>query len=160
MKKYKLFFDPRKEEKWLNNIEGYRLVKVGILSYTFEKSKIKYYYTLNYTPGQFEYLCLLNNIKGHTKEIKHSFGWTYLESKDNKMYQSSEDRINNLKLFVRKYSLYSRAFLMFGIANLCLAISIHLGFLFCSICFFILTVLYQVCIKDTKKEIKDESITC
>ena len=115
---------------------------------------------MNYTPGQFEYLCLLNNIKGHTKEIKHSFGWTYLESKDNKMYQSSEDRINNLKLFVRKYSLYSRAFLMFGIANLCLAISIHLGFLFCSICFFILTVLYQVCIKDTKKEIKDESITC
>jgi hypothetical protein len=154
MKKYKLFFDPRKEEEWLNSIEGYRLVKVNGFSYTFEPSKKKYFYSLNYTPGKMEYLTLMNNLKSDCKEIKHSLGWTYIESKNHKLYRNEEVHLDSLKLFVKKYSLYCRAFLMFGFAFLCLTVSLNIWFIICALILFLLSLLYYINIRTTKKVIE------
>ena len=160
MKKYKLFFDPRKEEDWLNSLEGYQLTKVNFISYTFEKSKKKYDYSVNYTAGHFEYLSLLNNMKNGVYEIKHSIGWTYLkkEQKIKTFYRSEEEHKRNLKLFVRKYSLYCRSFLMFGFASLVLSISVNKYFIICSVLLFLLSLLYSICIKTTKKQINNDII--
>lgn len=151
MKKYRLFFDPRKEEEWLNSMKGYRLVKVNGFSYTFEKSKSSYYYALNYTPGNMAYLEALNNLKSNVKEVKHSLGWIYIEGKNNKLYRKEEIYLDNLKLFVKKYSLYSRAFLMFGFAFLCLTISVDILFIICALIMFLLSFLYYWNIRTTKK---------
>lgn len=151
MKKYKIFFDPRKEEEWLNSIEGYRLVKVNGLSYTFESSKKKYHYALNYTPSKIEYLSLINNLKSDCKEIKHSLGWTYIEGKNNKFYRKEDVYKDSLKLFIKKYSLYSRAFLMFGLAFLCISLTLNIWFIICALIMFLLSFLYYWNIKSTKK---------
>ena len=152
MKKYRLFFDPRKEENWLNSIEGYRLVKVGILSYTFDKDTKRYEYSLNYTPGNIEYLKLLNNMKDSSFLIKRKIGWTYIgkEKRVKSFYRKEERNKESLKLFVNKYKLYSKAFFMFGLAFFTLFISINKYFIICSILMFILSMLYKMCIKTTQ----------
>lgn len=153
MKKIRLFFDPRKEEKWLNSMEGYRLIKVGILFYTFDKCNKIYEYSVDYTPGKVEYLKLLNNMKDTSFEIKHKIGWTYIgkEKRIKTFYRKEDIHIDSLKLFVKKYSLYSRSFLMFGLSFLFLSLSINIYFIICSILMLLLSLLYKMCISSTKK---------
>lgn len=153
MKKIKIFFDPRKEEDWLNSIKGYKLVKVGLISYEFVESDIDYSYAVNYTPSKMEYLKLMNNLKNYSQEIKYHMGWTYImkEKRYKTFYRKEKDYHENLKLFVTKYSLYSRSFLMFGLASLALAFSVSIYFIICSILLFLLSLLYYICIRSTKK---------
>ena len=58
MKKRNYFFDPRKEEEWLNSIEGYKLTKVGLFTYEFEESKknFSYYKEMNSINSISEYV--------------------------------------------------------------------------------------------------------
>ena len=153
MKKIKIFFDPRKEEQWLNSMEGYKLIKVGLISYDFVESDVDYSYAVNYTPSKMEYLKLMNNLKNNSQELKHRMGWTYImkEKRYKTFYRNDKDYYENLKLFVTKYSLYSRSFLMFGLASLVLAVSVSVYFIICSTLLFLLSLLYYISIRSTKK---------
>lgn len=156
MKKRKIFFDPRKEEEWLNSMKGYKLIKVGFITYVFEESSKRYEYQVVYTGGKMEYLKLMNNLKSNVKEIKsrNNFTWLIKEKNSQSFYRRKEDDLEMKKLYVRKYSLFSKSFLLFGIAFLSLSISINILFIICSLILFLLSFLYQLCIKTVKKEIK------
>ncbi|CAM4191362.1 DUF2812 domain-containing protein [Paenibacillus tarimensis] len=75
MKKFKIFFDIEKEEKWLNEQlqKGYRCTNIsGLGIYTFERTDKRYVMRLDYQ----DYLPK-RKFKDY-KGIYEDFGWTYI----------------------------------------------------------------------------------
>ena len=152
MKKRNYFFDTRKEEEWLNSIEGYKLTKVGLFTYEFEESKKNFEYQVVYSNGKMGYLRILNNLKNNVTEIKHKGIWVYFRKEKNNQsfYRRPKEYEDELMQFINKYTLYSRSFLMFGIASLITGFYIHYLLFIISAIFLLLSFLYRLCIKSTK----------
>lgn len=76
MKKFKMFFDIEKEERWLNEQlqKGYRCTNIsGLGTYSFEKTDNKNVMRLDYQ----DYLS--NNKLNEYKGIYEDFGWNNIK---------------------------------------------------------------------------------
>ena len=134
MKKFKMFFDIEKEEKWLNKQlqEGYRCTNIsGLGIYTFEKTEKRYVMRLDYQ----DYLSKkkFENYKG----IYEDFGWFYFNGSSLvgiRYWQKEDDDQNEIfsdrqskRNYYKRLMSYS-----FWLGTLCLAYSFmlyenHLG---------------------------------
>ncbi|MBG9979713.1 DUF2812 domain-containing protein [Facklamia sp. DSM 111018] len=76
MKKCKLFFDPLKEEEWLNTIlqQGYQLISKSLLgTYVFEPTDQEYIARVDYQD------CFSNNDYEEYLNIFHEYGWQLVD---------------------------------------------------------------------------------
>ncbi len=96
MKKYKVFFDLEKEEKWLNEQlqKGYRCTNINSLGrYTFEKNNKRYVMRLDYQDS------LPKEKFAEYKEMYEDFGWSCIKGSrlgGIKYWQKEEDGRNEI----------------------------------------------------------------